>query len=190
MGCQATCDSCNMKCQTCQGCYSCQTYCQTNQCPETTFNFSACVQSGEIIGPGYFDLDVWNEAIDRINTIRTEATYGNGTKYAQRTATHVTHTEFNAVKDILGATIYENIDENIVKDSQDMQKDIDIVKGVYFQSLEKAVTNYNYLATQCDWCNNGCQSCNSGCNASCNGCNGCNTQCCQCCDAHSDGGTS
>lgn len=188
MGCQAACDSCNMECQSCESCNTCQTYCQSKQCPESTFTFSKCAASGEIIGPGYFDLPVWNEAISKINEIRTAANYGNGTTYEERTATHVTHTEFNAMKDILGATIYEDIDNKILKSPQEARKDIDIVKGVYFQSLELAVTKYNYLATQCDRCNSGCQSCDISCDALCNGCNGCNTECCQCCDSHSDGG--
>jgi hypothetical protein len=73
---------------------------------------------------------VWNEAIEAINEIRTAAAYGNGDEYDERTAIHVTHTEFNEVKDILGAVILE--EDGTQKDPQDMRKDIDIVKGVYF----------------------------------------------------------
>lgn len=74
--------------------------------------------SGEIIGPGYFDLTIWNEAIDRINAIRTAANYGNGSTYAQRTAKYITSTEFNDVAEILNATIYENIATKELKSPQ------------------------------------------------------------------------
>lgn len=175
MSCQGTCQAgCNVTCDSCQSCVYCQTLCEldTSQCPQKTFSFSACTDMGETIGPGYFDLEVWNEAIEQINDIRTAATYGNGSEYSLRTEKYVTADEFNSMSSIVGC-------------SRSVNKG-DLIKGSYFQEIATAVTNYKYLSTQCNGCNTGCQTCNTGCQG-CDSCEGCDTQCCECCDAHSQG---
>lgn len=56
--------SCQTNCDSCQDCDTCQDYCESRQCSENGFKFSACVEKNEIIGPGYFDYSVWDKGIE------------------------------------------------------------------------------------------------------------------------------
>lgn len=172
-GCQ-TCELCNTGCQ--EPCDSCQSFCETGgQNSSNGFSFSSCVSSGQIIGPGYFDRDTWNEAISRINSVFSEGGQqsASGSKISKCTSdVFITAAEFNRVSNAADATI--SVNKN------------DIIYGSYYEDLEMAVANLDYKWGQCDQCNiecdktcNKCETCDGG----CDGCDSeCGNYCCDCCD--------
>lgn len=163
-----TCKSgCNVTCDSCNACVSCQNLCQLNgNCPQT-FSWGACVQSGQIIGPDengqhYFNRSEFKKAKEYIHSIQGEGDKVSATKYNFKTysTNYLTHEEFNDLANAAGCTTKVNQG--------------DVVKGLYFQNLGNAIHDFKYTSSQCDSCNSGCDTCNS-----CQGtCNSAQTYCC------------
>lgn len=164
------CNSCQgcytcLRCNRCETCNNCQApVCQTAQALCTiesqylnhykgNFDFSACYSSGEIMGVGYFDKDVWDELSDWIST-RAEvgAKENGGTTVANSSVSAVdpfSAAEFNRMARIVGAgTVNKE----------------DIIRGSYFSNLVSAANRIQIKSTACDLCNiacdaNGCDKC-------------------------------
>lgn len=166
-----TCKSgCNVTCDSCNECVSCQTLCELNgNCPQT-FAWGACVQEGEIIGPDetqngqtihYFNRSEFQKAKAYINAIQSKGEKESATQYnfINYSTAYLSAEEFN---DLAKAASNTTVNKNAV------------IEAKYFIDLGKAVHNFTYTSTQCDWCNTGCDTCNS-----CNGtCNTAETYCC------------
>lgn len=196
------CNTCNVQCDTCQKCDTCQAPCNAAQLSIEgstckvfrqfgIFDFSKCYSSGEIIGPGYFDEDAWQEIIDHYNTIGDKgitkpllnpSSFLSDPSYSDLVP--FSAAEFNRIADAVGA--------NTVKPQ-------DVIKGSYFSNLVNAINSLNGRSDSCDYCNSncncpsgdttkcvacqtcvtcqGCVSCQGG-DANCkNSCCGCDTQC-------------
>lgn len=142
------CENCN----SCDYCDSCQRYCQTNQCSQSGFSFSQCIEQNQIIGPGYFDYTTWNEGIAQIKNVFTTGQQGPNissmTAYTVTTeiSKFLSATEFNRVCDMLLT------DNN--KDSYKVNQN-DIVQSTYFKNLQTAIANLKYTNAQCSNCDNG-----------------------------------
>lgn len=172
-GCQV-CQKCDSGCQ--EPCDSCQAFCETGgQNSANGFSFSSCIASGEIIGVGYFDRTVWNEAITAINSVFNEGSQQNASSSTISSCSSdlfITATEFNRVSEAA------ECDVNVESEQ--------IIYGSYYQSLESAIANLNYKEDQCDLCNIECdKTCNECeiCDGGCDGCDSeCGNYCCDCCD--------
>lgn len=170
------CTSCN-DCNTCMvSCKTCQAFCQTKQNSDNGFEFSQCVVSGEIIGPGYFTRETWNEAIKKINSIFDKGEFKNAKEYKINENSSDTHIKASEFKRVAKAANYTSDNSNIEKD--------EIIYGTYFTKLENAVANLEYKENQCNSCNancdGGCNTCED-CLSSCNSCNSqCGQYCCSC----------
>lgn len=168
MSCETTCDSC-------QNCDTCQDFCQSKQCSETNFKFSACVAKDEIIGPGYFDYSVWNKGIQQINSVFQKGHRGNPPEISEFTKSNqpqfLTAEEFLRVCNGMkrnGESLYSSLAAHI--NGNKIKKDA-VIYGQYFQDLEKAIAKLEYHRDQCDSCNS--NTCNT-----CDGCEG-NNSCCE-----------
>lgn len=172
-GCQ-TCELCNTGCQ--EPCDTCQSFCETGgQNSSNGFAFSSCVKSGEIIGVGYFDRSVWNEAIAQINSVFAEGDEQKATSSQISSCTSdvfITAAEFNRVSDAADCNTSVSANE--------------LIYGSYYENLETAVANLNYKWGQCDLCNVECDSTCDECETCDGGCDGCDSECgnycCDCCD--------
>lgn len=178
-----TCKKC-VQCETADACTSlcntAQTYCKKQQNSDNNFSFSSCVSSGEIIGPGYFDRDCWNEAISKINSVFTKGIApATESTISSCTDSFITADEFNRVASAADCDVI------VVSDG--------IIYGTYYEALEDAIANLQYKSDQCDSCNIKCNATYDKCvtcNASCNSCNAeCGDSCCDApppCDDASD----
>lgn len=194
--------ACNGKCQycnTCQGaCQSAQTFCLQNK--ETvsslfgSFSFSYSPDVDAIIGPGYFDKDVWDEIASYISQrsdlssfLENPAPYtytggggttnGNGGSSIRISYTAdvapFKATEFNRIASELNYTT--------------VNKD-DIITSTLFKGLEMAAGQAKISSDACPMCNTNCdddcvtcEKCNASCQSTCNTCQGCVK--CQGCDS-------
>lgn len=176
-------DSCS-GCYTCEDCNSCElcdedceTPCQSKQtfCKDCqtfgeygSFSFSYSPEEDNIIGPGYFDQDVWDEIIKYINRLRTK---GNSKLSGGITGSAIDlsstinvvpfkASEFNRITNYI-------IDEDGKKVTSASASAGELIYGSYFQDLEADVEKAELKSTACDSCNAGCQGCD--------GCELCNT---------------
>lgn len=186
-------EQCPTGCNMCNSCQTCLTYCQLEQNSSNNFSFSACVSSGEIIGPddGYFNRDVWNEAIEQINSVFSKG-IGGKTQIGKCTDDLIIYAEeFERVANVVAKSSGEVLKlakskEKITEEEEKVYSSYgittnDVIYGRYYEDLALAIANLQYNKTgeysgQCDSCNSGCDSCNSSCNSG-----DCN-DCCNCCD--------
>lgn len=194
MSAQTSCTSCNrcqgcnscQGCNTCEGCNSCQSCniscngasCNTKQsfckidCQvydeygSFKFSYRPIAKTG-IMGPGYFDQDVWDEIISYINRrISMGDEVDSGSTIAYSSTSNVAPfkaSEFNRIskKTRNGPSVNAG----------------DVIYGSYFIDLEEAVNNTRLSSSACDTCNAGCNapSCESC--ETCDGCETCVTGC-------------
>lgn len=167
--------SCQTNCDSCQDCDTCQDYCQSRQCSENGFKFSACVEKDEIIGPGYFDYSVWDKGIEQINEVFSRGRRGNPSKISKFEKTNrpqfLTADEFirvcNGMKQN-GESLYSSLNAHI--NGNKIKKD-EVIYSKYFKDLETAIAKLEYHRHQCESCN--ANTCNT-----CDGCEG-NNSCCE-----------
>ena len=95
-----SCESCNRGCQ--NGCDKCESFCEVGkENSDNGFTWMRCGSQGEIIGPGYFDLDVWHDAIDAINAVWNKGTKQNasGNRISKTNFNFLSADEFNRVSE-------------------------------------------------------------------------------------------
>lgn len=173
-----SCETCNAceGCNKCEKCDNCNAICNSSQalCKIGSqvladrvgeFSWRRCASSGEIMGPGYFDINVWNTIcsfIDKRTSVGSKVS--GGSHFSDNTSITpsnpaFTASEFNRVAGEVGASRVNRGD---------------VIYGSYFSSLEDAANSYKFSSLACD-------NCNTSCNANCDGCIDCNN--CQGCDA-------
>lgn len=219
------CESCNIcqGCDTCEGCVTCNTCNTCEKCDEGceepciiiqtlcklngqtysdnlgynfAFSYSPTAHTG-IMGPGYFDQNIWDEIVTYINNARLKGDMQNtGGTIDYSSVLNVAPfkaSEFNRIaNEINGLNVSSG----------------DVIYGSYFSSLENAASSSLISVSACDKCNdkcdeecNKCQKCDEGgedicektnmCDAcqwcqDCNSCLGCdncqtgNSICCNC----------
>ena len=168
MGCQS--------CNSCQGCNSgCQNYCKTGQNSNNGFQYSYEPKLNNIMGPGFFDWNVWNEGIDKINEVfsRGKTTARDTSIYPATISRHevdinneitkfMTADEFKRVcNSLTNNAITMNVALKNFIDNGQIEKD-KVIYAEYFQQLQNAIQSLYYGAGQCQRCNNGCESCDGG----------------------------
>lgn len=173
-GCQS-CQLCDSGCQ--EPCDSCESFCETGgQNSSNNFSFSACVSSGQIIGVGYFDRGVWNEAIDMINSVFSEGSKQSASSSKINRCNNDLFITANEFERVAGTANYYNVGVGQNK----------VIYGLYYEELENAVANLNYKWGQCDQCNVDCDKTCDKCETCDGGCDGCDSECgnycCDCCD--------
>ena len=229
-GCQScnSCEGCN-SCQGCNACQSCVTGCDVEGCQTRQSFVDQNMKPGPFswgtnrtsANSLFFTKAEWNSLITYINNafakgatsinnnsnsgtgMEAPATGGSSGLPASDPNDFMTAEMFNKVALALSslgsatATFTDPV-SNTTKTS--MVKDVDIVWGSYFTSLESYANNLQYKTCQCDTCNVGCnlgcntclycnvgncESCVSGCQSNspedccsyCDGCEGCDTDC-------------
>ena len=179
-GCQS-CNSCE-SCYSCQGtCDTCQSFCQLDKQTVGSFIFRDDNGVRWPIGKDkpFLSKNSWNRLISYINSAYAKGTEYNGGSSGLPVSdsnTFITAEMFNKVINAFGGlggiksnnTITEGVKPNFFNpDTQKFQnsvtKDVDIVYGSYFTTLENFSTNWQYKKTQSD------SKCNTGCNVTCQG---------------------
>ena len=177
-------------------CDTAQNYCKFEQTAENNFSFlstncnnTACINSGELIAPGFFDIDSWNSAINKINNVYSEGSAGKPASISNYVATteaekFISASEFLRVcRGLLNDSSGRNT--KFYSDFPDLKDDLDnnliatnkVIYGTYFQHLRDAIKNIKYGYDQCDACNTGCDGCDSECG-----------DCGDCCDSEDEEG--
>ena len=156
-----SCQSCNTKCNASSGCNTLQAFCtigcQTyGQYGSFAFSYSPTPNSG-IMGPGYFDQDVWDEIISYINTLRSKGTVKNsGSSISYSSTNNVAPFKASEFNRVSGAVNGGSVSAE------------GIIYGAYFSNLENAAEAMSLASSACD-------KCNVNCNVTCNSCQKCNT---------------
>ena len=197
-GCEAV-NSCN-KCNSCEKCNNAgceetciliQSFCNTTGQSVGSFSFNQCLASNEM----FLTKANWNRLITYINNAYAKGSKKSGGSSGlppSDTNDFMTADMFNKVSAALGGLGSSGPSKRVTKD-------VDIVLGSYFTSLESYASSLKYTTSQCNKCNASCdvtckecQLCNvtncGGCNgscqshspnygSSCQSCNTCQTSC-------------
>ncbi len=179
------CQLCNSKCNAPSGCNTLQAFCAVGcqaygEYGGFAFSYSPTTGTG-IMGPGYFDQDVWDEIISYINTLRSKGSVSrSGSNLSYSSVSDVAPfkaSEFNRIANAVnGGTVSQN----------------GVIYGSYFSNLESSAEAMLLNKSACDKCNvscdvtcNACQKCNTGNTDACGTCQACQggnttTYCCGC----------
>ena len=171
---ECPCDSCQScdSCENCNGCYadcnSAQNFCRnpsnqvlSNKLGEN-FYWTKCVDQGQVMYPGEFDIKEWNRICSYINR-RTEI--GNAEHGALGGSSFSKNTSINKNNPYFTAAEFNRVAGEIELGYKVEPKWL--IKGYYFSDLIPAVNTYKFYEYACDFCN-------TKCDGGCDNCNGCN----------------